>query len=363
MKRDSIKVCYILAYYFPQYVRTKVLLDAFEQLEHTTVYTAVNRRMGLLKYIEVFLKLIKIRLSKKPDIYILGFRGYEHFWIIKLLTLGKPLVYDHMMSPYDSLVFEKRTVKEKSALAKIIHRYEQSLLNSATITLTDSTLHSQFLGETFTVSQNKFVDIPVGADEIKFFPMGAEKPESISEKLSILFYGSFLPLHGVPLILEVAKRVQDLPITFDMIGGNRLNLDWFFDDIKKHGLKNVSHTSWVDYDLLPQRIGMANLCIGGPLGNTGQSSRIITGKTYQFLAMGKPTIVGDVQLAHPFVNQTNCLLIPQGNRDALEAAIRWAFEHQSQLPQIGENGRKIFQAHFSTKHISQRLDTLLQKLV
>lgn len=356
------KICYILAYYFPQYVRTKVLVDGLKGLKNTAVYTAINENTSFGRYFETIFKLIKIRLKYNPDVYILGFRGYEYFWVIKLLTLGKPLIYDHMMSPHDSLVHEKKSVRKGGLLDKLIWIYERSILKSANKVLTDSTIHSHFFASHFNIPKAHFFNIPVSTDEEMFFPKGQNSGND-KRPFTILFYGSFLPLHGVPLILSAAKMVADLPVVFDMIGGNRINLDWFFEQIKIENLKNVHHTSWIPYSDLPNRIAQADLCIGGPLGNTGQSSRIITGKSYQFLAMGKPTIIGDVRMTHPFRHKENCLLIPQGDKVALAEAIRWAVSNQDRLPQLGDAGRALFETHFSLNYIQHRLSHLLKEFI
>ena len=44
-------------------------------------------------------KLINIRIRHNPDYYILGFREHEIFWIVRLLTARKYLIFDSLISP------------------------------------------------------------------------------------------------------------------------------------------------------------------------------------------------------------------------------------------------------------------------
>ena len=351
-----IRVCYILSYYFPAYVRTHTLLSALRELPNVELYQAVNTTTNFLHYFETIYKVIAIRIKYNPDLYILGFRGYEFYWLIRLLTCKRPLLFDHMMSPYDSLLHEKQKIKPDSIPSRILYWYEQSILKNADIVLADTPLHRQFFIQQFRIPERKVCVVHVGTDEKLFKPI----PIKLANTFTIFFYGSFLPLHGMPIILEAAKMVQELPIRFHLVGGHKLDLTWFHNTVQQNNLTNIDHTLWIPYKLLPNAIATAHLCLGGPLGNTGQAQRIITGKTYQFLRMAKPTVIGQVAHTYPFRDRDNCFYIPQGNANALTGTIRWAFTHRSQLPEIGQNGYRIYQDNFSKHKISLELETVIK---
>ena len=366
MKHDStktqLKVCYILSYYFPQYVRTQSLIAGLERLEHVEVFTAINKNTGLFHYFETLFKLIWIQLRHRPDVYILGFRGYELFGIIRLLTLGKPLIFDHMMSPYDSLVYEKEKVRPNSLLAKFIYRYEKWVLKTSQLVLTDTTLHKNHFTTHFQLANNHVHIIPISTNESLFHPQPANtaaKPDCFR----IFFYGSFLPLHGIDVILKTAVSLKHLPIQFTLVGGHKLDLTHFHEQIKQQNLDNIEHLPWVDYQTLPQHIANANLCLGGPFGNTPQAQRIVTGKTVQFLAMEKPTIVGKIEGYDMFVDRKNCLLVPQADAITLTDAIQWAYHHQEALPDIAQQGNELYHNHFSIEQISRYLEDSLDQVI
>src|SRR6187551_642451 len=117
----TLSVCYILSYYIPDYVRTRTLVSALEKIDHIKLYQARNSSKGLIRYFQTLSQLIAIRIVHNPDFYVLGFRGYELFWVVRLLTLGKTLILDHMMSPYDSLMNEHKSVKKGGLIAKLIY--------------------------------------------------------------------------------------------------------------------------------------------------------------------------------------------------------------------------------------------------
>ena len=358
-----LRVCYILSYYFPSYVRSQTIINGLQQIPGAEVYTAVNTTTHIWRYAQTCINLLKTRFQHKPDIYILGFRGYELYWLIRLLTIGKQLIFDHMMSPYDSLVHEKKSIKAESIWGKLLYWYEKTVLANASLVLTDTDLHKQFFSEHFHIEPAHFDVIPVGADESLFYPQ-TQPISPQATPFSVFFYSSFLPLHGIDIILEAAILLRPYPIQLILVGGHKRNLTQFYQTITQNQLTNIVHHKWVDYEQLPSLIAQADLCLGGPFGNTGQAKRVITGKTYQFLAMAKPTVVGELaRVSKFFQDKDNCLLVPQGDAAALADAIYWAYENQTKLSAIATGGYELYQSFFSASRISQRLETILLREV
>lgn len=355
----TISVCYVLSYYFPDYVRTSTLTEALERMEELVLYRAVNSSTGILRYFETLLRLLAVRLFRDPDCYILGFRGYEIQWLVRLITLGKPLILDHLMSPYDSLVREKRQIAEEGIIAKLLYVYEKSTLKCSDAVLTDTAAHQVYFSQLFQVDPGKIHAIPVSTDE-ELFKRSSVGGRGEERSFRVLFYGSLLPLHGVDIILEAASILRDKPILFVIVGGKGRSLASFRKQIDDLDLSNVIHKRWVDYDRLPQLIMTADLCLGGPFGNTGQARRVIAGKTFQFLAMEKATVVGRTDQAHGFEDRKNCILVNQGDAEELASAIAWAFAHKDKLGEIGQRGRELYVTDYSIDIVKSRLRTVLQ---
>ncbi|MCI5135041.1 MAG: glycosyltransferase [Candidatus Electrothrix sp. AW2] len=351
MVSKPTSVCYILSYYFPTYVRTHSLLSALKGMENINVSKAVNRNNGIARYVETLYKLIRIRLRENPDIYILGFRGYELFWPVRLITFGKKLIFDHMMSPYDSLLYEKKRIRPGSVLAKVVHQYEKSVLTFSDVVLTDTNLHKKYFAELFRLDPEKIFPIHISTDENLF---KRSEPRIPDDRFNVFYYGSFLPLHGINVVLEAAEMLNhEESIRFTFIGGGERMKRLFENRGNKAG--NIHYKNWVDYHLLPDWINQADLCLGGPFGSTGQACRVITGKTFQFLAMGKPTVIGKIDEPVGFFHRRNCILVEQENGQQLADAILWAHENRRRLNEIGREGYRLYQDQFSNRCIAERL--------
>ena len=358
-KNKKIKVCYILSYRCPNYIRTKTLTGALKRMDNVVLFEAVNTTKGICRYAQTLILLLWIRIKKNPDYYILGFRGYEIFWIVRFITFGKVLIFDHMMSPYDSLVNEKKIVRNGGLFDRLICFYEKSILRHTDIILTDTDLHKTYFASQFAVNAEKIHSIPVGTDEDMFKPVPFISHGDKKDFFSVLFYGSFLPLHGIDIILAVAHLLRDKPISFTIIGGRGKALRDFNEMKKRLDLNNIIHKKWVPYEELPDVIQKADVCLGGPFGNTGQAHRVITGKTFQSLAMGKPVIVGKIEHDYGFRDKENCLLVSQGNKRNLAEAILWCSENQDKLPAIGNNGLELYRNNFSIDRIRKILQEIL----
>ena len=359
-----ITVCYVLSYKMTQYVRTEALLAMLGEDDNIRVVTAINRRTGLLRYFETLWQLLTVRLRCRPDIYILGFRGYEIFWPVRLLSIGRPLVFDEFINLFLWAVEEHRKVRKNSFFSKLISYVSSSMLRTSTSILSDTHSHAEYSAKQSGVDIKKFVPIYVGTNETLFSDAGNHAMKT--GNFNVFYYGSyFLPLHGMDTLIEAATMLKELPITFTVIGGgNNTATENFKNTIKENKLTNLSYHKRVAYEELRDYASSAQLCLGGPFGNTPQSELVITGKTFQFLSMAKPVIVGDNKETKTagFIHKQNAFVVPRADSLALAHAIQWAYEHQNELGRIGTAGQKLYKDKFSIKAQSAKLTSLVRSL-
>lgn len=356
-----LRVVYVLAYRAPTYIRTESIIKALQACPNVELSFARNVRPGIGRYIETWRALWQLRTREAPDIYILGFRGHEFFWPLYLLSAGKPILFDALMSPYASLHGERKGNLIRRVLAVLLYPLERNILRRANLVLTDTQLHVDFYVKTFGLPARHFCALPVGA--IEPTTNAPTSTRSDHAPFSVLFYGSFLALHGIHVIVAAAALLTDLPIRFDFIGGSKAQAHDLHRLCQTCGVSNFTHRRWVEFEhLLRTEIPNADLCLGGPFGDTPQAKRVVTTKTMQCLALGKATVIGHIDEDYGFVNQSNCLLVTQGDTDALATSIRWAFENRPLLAELGKNGRDIYHERLSISVIAARLQSALNQL-
>lgn len=355
----KLRVCYVLAYYSPDYIRTSTLVAALKRVAEIELFQARNTTPGAWRYLQTLGRLLYVRLRYNPDCYILGFRGHDIFWPVRIMAWRKILIFDELMSPSDAIINEgKRT--GKGALGRLIFLYEKLILHLADLVLTDTNSHKSFLMRFFSLSDEKVAALPVAADEVLFLPAEQMPGVNVPGNLfNLLFYGSFLPLHGIEVILDAASLLCEEPIRFTLIGGGRRDEQRLREKINRLGLDNVRYLRWVDFADLPGLIAKCDLGLGGPFANTAQAGRVVTGKTFQFLAMAKPVIVGRTDESAGFVDKGNVLMVSRGDARALADAVMWAFHHREELVTIGVRGRQLYNEQFSLAVVEKRLREIL----
>lgn len=355
-----LRVCHVVAYRDPAYVRTRTTAAALASIDNCEVFDATNNKRGLVRYVETLVNLARIRWRHNPHVYVLGFRGHEIFWLVRLLTIGKALIFDEFMSPSNALISENKAGFAGRIAGIVLFPFEWICLRLSRRILTDTECHKRFISTRFGIAEERIDVVYVGA-----IPTDREPPVvRKSGPLTVLFYGTFLPLHGVDVLLHACKLLKDENVEFRIIGGSGRSLSRFEQLHRDLQLRNVRHSSWVDFEKLQSiEIPRADLCLGGPFGGTPQARRVITGKSLQFLSQGKPTVIGRIDEDSGFRNEQNCLLIDQADPDSLAQSIRWALSNRECLTDIGERGRLLFEERFSPVALGLQLNHSLRSAI
>lgn len=359
--KKHLRVCYVLSYRDPGYIRTRSILSALRHMPDVEIRTAINSSPGLKRYQETLSSLSDIASQDWADIYILGFRGHEIYWPVRLIVGNKPIIFDAMMSPYAALREEGKHGLPGVLAASVIKILEKRILQNANAILTDTAIHAEYFSRELRIPSGKISPIPVGA--IENIPQKKRPASQNSEELSLLFYGSFLPLHGADIIIAAAHKLKDFPLRFDFIGGGHAAAEMLSSTFPKSDTVRYTHREWVEFDeLIQEYIPAADICLGGPFGNTPQARRVVTGKTSQCMAAGKPTIIGMTDNDYGFIDKKNCLLVDQGSPESLAAAIRWSFQNKAALPHIGNSAEGLYQSQLSIQKIREKLEHLIHNL-
>ena len=250
------------------------------------------------------------------------------------------------------------------AAASTLRILERRILNDADLVLTDTTLHVNFYQEEYSLHSSKLVALPVGAEEILTGddPLQCRSPAQPEGEMSVLFYGSFLPLHGIEIILKAASLARDLPIRFDFVGGNKEQVMKLKASCTGFGINRYTHRPWVAFEeLIKQTIPEADLCLGGPFGGYRTSKKSHYRQDFPIPGTWQADHYRQDRRTHWISGRQNCLLVPQGHPQALADAIRWAFEQRRRCPRLA-SGRLIYSEKLSVNVIRHRLSQILSDL-
>lgn len=364
----TMKVAVITCYKYPDYGRAVVLRAGLQANPNLQTIVIKNNHRGFLRYPEVLIKSFWVHIKQRPDAYLLTFRGYEILPAILLIALGKPVILDELVNPME-VVSEHRQLYKGSIKNKLMGLWGilggsyNLLIRRCHLVIADTGAHAEYSAKASKMPLDRYRVIPVGADESIFRPLKQEQSSNLGN-FTVLYYGTMVPLHGLSYVLEAAKKLKNhKDINFLLVGGGDKAAKQIATASKQGA--NIEYRSWVEANKLPALIAKADLCLGGPFGNTLQSQLVTTAKTYQFLACSAPVLIGrtkETEASKLFEDKNNCLLVAQGNANAIVDAVLWATTHRKELNDIGQAGNMLYRQHFSQTIINQKLASLLEEI-
>lgn len=350
-----MKIAIVTCYDQNDYIRARGLRTAFAVAKGVETVVVKNRHKGFLRYAEVPIRLVLLKLRWRPDVYVVAFRGYEMLLLMRLAFVRKPIVFDEMINLVEYLR-EHGKLREGTAADARMRKFYKWMTGNCRVILADTPAHAEYSANVTGLSLDGFLTVPVAADEKLFYPK-AEKTNP--GQFTVFYYGNGMtPLHGLEHVLSAAVLLKERKnVRFNIVGGKQKAANACAAAVAKGA--NIVHEKWVPFEELPKRARQAGLCLGGPFGKTLQSQFVVTGKTTQFLACAAPVLVGANKTNYMFANKDNCLLVPPASPKAIAEAISWAADHPAVLHKIGLSGRKLYESHFSQKIVNQKINELI----
>jgi glycosyltransferase involved in cell wall biosynthesis len=225
--------------------------------------------------------------------------------------------------------------------------------------LADTQAHKDYFCQKYGLPSKKVEVLPVGFDDDLFRRSVAAEKEN---RFTVLFFGSFLPLHGVDCILEAAKIVssEEPSIQFRLVGSGQTLL-LAKNLASKLGLSNVLFEDWLPLSKLPNRIAYSDICLG-IFGRSEKTRRVVPHKIFQAMGMRKPVITGQTPAVEEFFShRENIFLIPESNPDLLAQAILELKRDEDLREGIAEKGYQLVSQKFSPEALGRTLIKILEK--
>ncbi|MFA7172815.1 MAG: glycosyltransferase [Kiritimatiellia bacterium] len=266
---------------------------------------------------------------------------------------GLPLIFDPLISAYDKQLFERFKLKRGSRAAIRLLRWEQHIFSMADHVIADTPCHAQFFQEHLGVDANRISVIYVGAEENLFQPQIKTTP---SDPINVLFYGSYIPLHGAQTIIEAARCYSGPPVRWHMLGNGPARAEC---EKNAQGLTNLCFESYLPYSELPRRIHQADILLG-VFGTTAKAGRVMPNKIFQALAAGRPVITRASE-AYPIAlrNSPALQFVEPGSPTALAQAVKEWAEEPKALQSRGAEAAAVYRRHLSATVIQGQISRVL----
>lgn len=293
-----------------------------------------------------------------------GHRDVPLAWALGRAS-GVPVVFDPLVSRWDTQVGDLGRVATKSLEAGRLRSSDRLALSLADLVLCDTWEHGDLYSTEFGVPRSKLWRVPVGADRGAFDRAGARAGARPPGRLEVVYVGGFLPLHGVDVIVQAAARLEAKHgprfARFTLIGGG-MTAPRAERDIAALGIASIRRVPRTPYGEALDALARADIALG-IFGTTPKAGRVVPHKVYQAMAMGIPTVTRRSRAISEFFRDgEHLVLVPPGDSEALARAIERLADDPERGRQIGIAGRASVLDQASAKPIGALLSDAIAKV-
>lgn len=230
----------------------------------------------------------------------------------------KRIAFDWFLSAFDTAVEDRRLLSQRNPLAWMLWAGEWLASRAADLVFMDTATHARRMERLFRLAPNSVGRVWVGAERV-FFQHSSH--QSSGEYLQVLFYGQFIPLHGIGTIIEAARLLRDTPVQWTLVGRGQ-EAPRIRAMLKEDPLPALHWVEWVAYDQLGEWIKRADVCLG-IFGTSDKAASVIPNKVFQVVASGRPLVTrASPAIRELLTDGPPCVhLVSAGDARALAAAI------------------------------------------
>lgn len=172
----------------------------------------------------------------------------------------------------------------------------------------------------------------------------------------MLFYSTFIPLHGSHVVARAIRQVHGEEVVFTVVGRGQERAAF---DREVAGLDAAVVHDWVPYDRLGELVGGHDVVLG-LFGDTDKAWRVVPGKVYQAACAGRAIVTADTPAMRAAFDPDEVVLVPPGDPDALANALRELIKDEGRRAELGRRARARFERDYTPAAIGRRLGGLLE---
>lgn len=283
---------------------------------------------------------------------------FDVFWLF-LVARAKsvPLFFDPYISLYETVVEDRKLCPPKGLCAWVARKIERTSLQLASKVIVDTPENLKYWSSLNALAPERFEVLPIGSNLRKV----EYQAHSENEKTRLLYYGNFIPLHGVDVIIRAASLLEASGTNFELeligLGQTRARAERLVGDL---GLKKCRFSNPVDRGSLAKSILEADLVLG-VFGPSEKVQRVVPNKVFEPLSLGRPVITSESEAVKNMFSSRGVSFVPGQDPDALFRAIQKLIAHPGLLKKLGREGEREFTQRYSDKALSGKLVSILRK--
>jgi glycosyltransferase involved in cell wall biosynthesis len=293
----------------------------------------------------------------RPDLVLVPYPGHLLVRAVRAAFAG-PVVLDLFLPAYDTVVEDRRLFRPGSLPARALRALDRRACAAADLVLLDTPAHAARAAALVGLPAERFGWVPVGDPEAPPAPAPYAAPAPGSP-LRVLFFGTGVPLHGLPVLVGAAARCGGA-VRLLVIGGSRRERD----AVARLACPHVElGPAFLPRPALQERIDRAHL-VAGVFGTSAKTQRVVPFKVVHALAAGRPVLTGDTEAVRAWLQPgTDVLVAPVGDESALAACLAELARRPQPLPGLARAARAAYERCFAPAALAARLEAVLAGLL
>lgn len=235
-----------------------------------------------------------------------------------------PLIVDGFVGIYETKIGDWQITNEQSLLARFYRLLDQLAVATASLYLIDTKLRAESVEKQFK-RRLAVIALPVGAP---VWTRSVAQRGAGGAGLSLLFYGNYLPLHGVEHIVSaVALLPSELNVTLKLIGTGERRQDTE-EQASRLGMSNVCQfIDSVPESELASHISQCDIVLG-VFGESTKAGSVTPNKVWQGLSSGRTVITRQTKSLDEIagIAGSQLVTVKPGNPAELAAALKTVYE-------------------------------------
>jgi len=286
-------------------------------------------------------------------------------WIATLK--GVPFVFEVRDLWPESLTLDADSFLNRRVRA-VLTRISELLYRRARHIVVVTPAFKKYLIEHYNVTPEKISIVMNGVDPEVFTPDGetgsAVEELQLAGKFVVSFVGVLGNAHGLSTVVHAAARLQETrpDVLFLLVGegADKSNVQALAAQM---GVRNLLVIGQQPRNKIPALIRASSACMV-LLKKSDVFKTVIPTKMLEFMACGRPVILGVEGQARELVEDADCgVCVPPEDSASLAGAIEQLHGDAELRKRLGENGRNYVVTHFSREQTARDYIALLQRMV
>ena len=333
--------------------------DLWSGVEDKSRLGGTGMLLFALRYLFAYPALVlRFLLAPRPDVILLAYPGVIDALVIGPVARlrGIPVIWDVFICASDTGVRDRQMLDPDGFPARLLRFAERLAARNAVKLVLDTRAHARMFAELYDLPPDRLSAIFVGAEADAFSAAGAAQSSrnDADSSTRVLFYGQFIPLHGIETIIGAASLPEAAGIDWTIIGTGQ-EARRIRQMLDRKPVATLEWIDWCNYRDLHRHIGRADVTLG-IFGQSEKAASVIPNKVFQLILSGKPVVTRDSPAMRELLTgeESGIALVPPGDPQALLAAIRRlaaepvhtdhaAIAARFSIDALGKNWRAMFE--------------------